>query len=116
VVTAAPTPDFSLSATPTSRTINQGQSTTYTVNIARTGGFTGGVTLSVSGLGTGQTGTFSPNPATAASSTLTVATTATAATGSRVLTITGAATGIPNKTTTVTLVVNAACTIGNCQN
>ena len=41
-----------------------------------------------------------------------MATTAAAATGSRVLTITGAATGIPNKTTTVTLVVNVACTSG----
>ena len=116
VVNAPAAGDYTLSATPTSRTINQGQSTTYTVNIARTGGFTGAVTLSVSGLGTGQTGTFSPNPASAASSTLTVATTATAATGSRVLTITGAATGLPNKTTTVTLVVNVACTNGNCQN
>jgi hypothetical protein len=116
VVNAPVAGDYTLSATPASSTISQGQSTTYTVNIARTGGFSGGVTLSVSGLGTGQTGTFSPNPATAASSTLTVATTAAAATGSRVLTITGAATGIPNKTTTVTLVVNAACTSGNCQN
>jgi subtilisin family serine protease len=116
LVVQAPTAgDFTLSATPTSRTINQGASTTYTVNITRTGGFAGGVTFSVSGLGTGQTATFSPNPATATSSTLTIATTATAATGSRVLTITGTS-GSLSRTTTVTLVVNASCTQGDCQN
>ncbi len=115
VVTAPVTGNFTLAATPTSRTINQGSSTTYTVNITRSGGFTGAVTFSVSGLGTGQTGTFSPNPATGASSTLTVATTASAATGSRTLTITGTS-GSLTRTTTVTLVVNAACTDGNCQN
>jgi hypothetical protein len=115
VVQAPGAGDYTLAATPTSQTISQGASTTYTVNITRTGGFAGAVTFSVSGLGTGQTGTFSPNPATAASSTLTVATTATAATGSRVLTITGAS-GTLSHTTTVTLVVNASCTNGNCEN
>src|SRR5436853_5160043 len=55
VVNAAAVPDFSLSATPASRTVTQGGSTTYTVNISRLGGFTGGVTLSVSGLPAGST-------------------------------------------------------------
>jgi subtilisin family serine protease len=115
VVQPPAAPNFTLSATPTSRTINQGASTTYAITITRSGGFTGSVTFSVSGLGTGQTGTYSPNPATANTSTLTVTTTATAATGSRVLTITGTS-GTLSSTTTVTLVVNATCTDGNCQN
>src|SRR5437879_488731 len=40
VVNAAPVPDFSLSATPASRTVVQGGGTTYTENISRLGGFT----------------------------------------------------------------------------
>lgn len=114
VVQAPAPPGFTLSATPASQTITQGQSTTYAVTISRTGGFSGAVTLSVSGLGSGATGTFSPNPATGTSSTLTITTTASAATGSPVLTITGTS-GSLTRTTTVTLVVNPStgCT-GEC--
>jgi subtilisin family serine protease len=100
-----PGPDFTLSASPSSQTVVQGLSTSYTVTITRTGGFTGAVTLSVSGLGAGATGTFSPNPTSGASSTLTVTTTPTAATGSFPLTITGTS-GTLTRTTSVTLVVN----------
>src|SRR3989449_5448564 len=104
---AAPAnPDFALSATPASQTVTQGGSTTYTVNISRLGGFTGGVTFSVSGLPAGATGTFNPNPATANSSTLTVTTAATTPTGSFVLTITGVS-GALSRTASVTLVVSA---------
>jgi hypothetical protein len=104
VVTAAPAGDFSLSATPTSRSIKQGTTTTYTVIITRTS-FTGGVTLSVSGLPAGTTATFSPNPGTGPSSTLTVVSAGrTTPTGTYVLTITGVS-GSLTRTTTVTLVV-----------
>src|SRR5437879_12216728 len=44
-VNAAAVPDFSLSATPASRTVTQGGSTTYTATISPPGGFTGRVTL-----------------------------------------------------------------------
>jgi len=107
VVSAAAVPDFGLSATPASQTVIRGGSTTYTANISRLGGFTGGVTFSVSGLPAGATGTFNSNPATANSSTLTVTTAATTATGSFVLTITGVS-GALSRTTSVTLLVNAA--------
>src|SRR2546428_747461 len=101
---AAPAnPDFALSAAPASRTVAQGGSTTYTANISRLGGFTGGVTFSVSGLPAGATGTFNPNPATANSSTLTVTTAGTTTTGSFGLTITGVS-GALSRTTSVTLV------------
>src|SRR5437879_5132206 len=104
---AAPAnPDFALSAAPASRTVTQGGNTTYTTNSARLGGFTGGVTFSVSGLPAGATGTFNPNPATANSSTLTVTTAATTPTGSFVLTITGVS-GALSRTASVTLVVSA---------
>src|SRR2546422_4679005 len=104
VVNAAPVPDFSLSATPASQTVIRGGSTSYTANISRLGGFTGGVTFSMSGLPAGATGTFNPNPATANSSTLAVTTAPTTATGSFVLTITGGS-GRLKRTTSVPLAV-----------
>jgi hypothetical protein len=105
VSTVPPTPDFSVSASPTSQTVIQGSSTSYTINIARVGGFSGTVSLSVSGLPSGAAGAFSPNPASGASATLTVTTTATTATGSDTLTITGTS-GSLTHTTTATLVVS----------
>jgi subtilase family serine protease len=67
--------NFSLSISPSSRTLRTPGSTTYTVTISDQNGFTGAVNLVVSGLPAGVTGTFSANPATS-SSTLTVSTTA----------------------------------------
>ena len=106
VSTVPPAPDFSLSASPTSQTVIQGASTSYTVNVARVGGFTGGVTLAISGLPSGATGTFSPDPVTGSSSSLSVTTTAAAATGSYSLTIIGTS-GSLSHTTGATLVITA---------
>ncbi|HEV7505311.1 MAG TPA: hypothetical protein VGS07_10400 [Thermoanaerobaculia bacterium] len=65
--------NFTLSITPASVTVPLlGTTATYTVAVNRTGGFTNPVTLSVTGLPSGATATFSPNPATGSSSTLTV--------------------------------------------
>lgn len=108
VVTGPVTPDFSLSASPASQTVSQGAATSYTVTITPSGGFTGAVTLTVTGLPTGATGTFSPNPATG-TSTLSVSTDLVATPpGSYVLTITGTSGGL-TRTTTVTLVVSPGC-------
>ncbi|HEX2686262.1 MAG TPA: M4 family metallopeptidase [Kofleriaceae bacterium] len=96
-------PNFSLSASPASRTVVQGTSTTYTVTETPSGGFTGSVTLAASGLPTGATAAFSPNPTTG-TSTLTVTTATTTPTGSFTITITGTS-GTLSHTTTVTLVV-----------
>jgi hypothetical protein len=104
---AAPTPDFSLSASPTSQTVTQGTSASYSVTVTRSGGFTGGVTLSMSSSPTGLTGTFNPNPETGTGSTLTVPTSSSTATGTYTITISGTGTGVPTHTTTVTLVVNS---------
>jgi hypothetical protein len=102
-----PPPDFSLSASPSSQTISQGSSTSYTVSISPTGGFSGAVTLSASNLPAGAGGTFNPNPASGASSTLSVTTSATTPTGSFGFTITGVS-GSLTRTATATLVVRAA--------
>jgi hypothetical protein len=101
VVTA---PDFTLSPSPASQTVVQGNPTSYGVTINPTNGFAGQVTLSVSGLPTGAGGSFSPNPATT-SSTLSVTTSSTTPAGSYTVTITGVS-GTLTHTTTVTLVVN----------
>src|SRR5437879_506392 len=99
-----PRPDFTLSASPSSRTVTPGGSTSYDVTISPTGGFTGSVTLSVSGLPTGVNGSFTPKPATAPS-TLAVTTSPSTPTGAYTLTITGVS-GSLTHTSTVTLVVN----------
>jgi subtilisin family serine protease len=104
VVTTPTTPNFTLSASPSSQTVTRGASTTYTVTVTRTGGFTGSVSLSLSGLPSGATGAFSPNPATGASSTLTVRTATTTPAGTYAVTITGT-NGTPTRTAAVTLVV-----------
>jgi len=99
-----PSNNFSLAATPTSRTVTQGGSTSYNVTITPTGSFSGQVTLSVSGLPSGATPSFAPNPATT-SSTLSVTTSTSTPSGTYTLTITGTS-GTLTQTTTITLVVN----------
>jgi Putative Ig domain len=100
------TPDFSLSASPTSRTVTQGSGTSYTVTVTPSGGFTGSVSLGVAGLPTtGVTSSFSPNP-TAGSSTLAVTTGSSTPTGTYPLTITGTS-GSLTHSTAATLVVAA---------
>ena len=106
VVTAPP--DFSLSATPTSRNVVAGSGATYTVGMASLNGFAGDVALSLTGLPSGVgTASFSPQViAGAGSSQLTVTTLPTAPGGTYPLTITGAAGGVTH-TVSVTLAVSA---------
>ena len=73
--------DFSLSLNPASNSTPAGQSASYTVSVTPTGGFTGGVILSCSGLPQGVACTFASATITvtgssASTSTLTVTTTA----------------------------------------
>jgi hypothetical protein len=58
-VSQAP-PDFTLTVNPASQTVNPGASTSYMATITPLNGFTGTVTLGVSGLPSGATGTFTP--------------------------------------------------------
>jgi uncharacterized membrane protein len=110
VVTSASSGDFSLSASPSSRTVTAGGSTSYTVAVASSGGFTSSVTLSVSGLPSGANATFTPNPIGGGSgnSTMNISTSSGTLVGSYTVTITGTSSS-PSRThsTTVTLVVNS---------
>ena len=99
-------PDFSMSVTPASQSVVVGNSTSYTVTITPAGGFSGQVSLSVSGLPSGASGTFSPNPATG-TSTLAVSTATTTPTGTYSLTVMGSS-GTISHSTAATLVVNGA--------
>lgn len=102
-----PNPTFSVTATPGSAAIGLASSTTYTVNVAASGGFTGPVTLSASGLPSGATASFSPaSITTSGSSTMTVTTTSGTPVGTSTVTITGTSGSITNSGT-VTLVVSA---------
>jgi len=98
-------PDFSLSVSPTSRSVRRGNTATYTVTITRSNGFNGTVTLSLTGQPSGSTVTFTPNPATGNTSTLTVTTLPTTIRNNTyTLTITGVS-GSLSHTTTASLTV-----------
>jgi galactose oxidase-like protein/PKD domain-containing protein len=98
--------DFSLTATPSSRTILPGAGTSYTATVAPVNGFTGTVAFSVTGLPSGASATFNPvSVTTSGSTTMTVSTGAATPAGTYALTIRGTS-GPRIRTVNVTLVVN----------
>src|SRR5262245_61253748 len=99
-------PNFTLSASPQSLTINRGASGVSTITVTRSGGFTSGVTLSATGLPSGVTATFNPATTTGLTSTLPLAASSTAATGSVNVTINGSGGGL-SRSATLSLTVNA---------
>jgi len=108
---------FTVSATALApASIAPGSSARSTVSVTPSGGFASAVMLSCSGLPTGATCTFATNPVTpgasAATSALTIATTAGTPNGSSTVTISGVS-GSVTETTTVTLVVAASGSGGN---
>ena len=85
------TPDYLVFATPSSRTLAPGDSTTYNISTAPSGGFAGTVALTVGGLPAGATAAFSPaNISGTGTSTLTVTLPSTVPDGETTLTIQGA--------------------------
>ena len=98
-----PSPDFSLAVAPASQTVVRGGTVSYAVSVSPSGGFSGAVTLAVTGLPAGATATFSPNP-TSTSATLSIRTSSTSKTGAFTLSISGTAGGLKH-TTTATLQV-----------
>ena len=106
-VTAPVPPAFTVSVSPTSGSLDQGQSGYVVVTTAVSGGFNSAVTLSATGLPSGVTGTFSSNPIAAPGSgtsdfTLTVS--KTAKTGTYPITI-KATSGSTTHTATLTFKV-----------
>jgi len=99
------TSGVSLSASPSSQSINAGQSGSYLINIGRTN-FSGTVDLAVSGLPAGVTAMFSADASMGNSSTLTINTSMSTPSGARTLTISGTAPGVTIAPVTVNLTVN----------
>jgi hypothetical protein len=100
--------DFTMKALPSAQTIASGGSTSYVLSAGAVNGFSGAVSLSVSGLPAGTSGAFSPSligPGT--NSTLTVATSPSTPSGGTTLTMTGTS-GALSHTTTVTLTVTGS--------
>ncbi len=103
----APSPDFSLGATPSSQTVTAGNSTTYTVTSTPSNGFAGNVSLAATPAISGVSYGFVPNPiGPSGSSTLTVSTTTSAAPGTYTLTLTGTSGSLVHSTT-VQLVISS---------
>ena len=106
-VTAAP--NFALAASPASLSIQQGNQGTSTLTTTISGGFNSAVSLSPSGMPSGTTVSFHPNPIPApgsGNSTMTITVGASTPTGTYPITVTGNGGGI-QQNTTVTLTVVA---------
>jgi Pro-kumamolisin, activation domain/FG-GAP-like repeat/Bacterial Ig-like domain (group 3)/FG-GAP repeat len=99
-------PGFNLSSSTGYLSMNEGSSATTTINVSPQWGFTGSVNLTASGLPSGVTASFSPNPSTG-NSTLTLVASKTATPGNATVTIIGAS-GSLTAWTDIYLTVNAA--------
>jgi hypothetical protein len=94
VVNAPPTGTFGISVTPSSRTVTATSSTTYAVDVSSQNGFSGVVSLSVTGLPTGGSASFSPSSVSApGSSTMTVSTSGNTPSGTYTLIVRGTSGG-----------------------
>jgi len=101
-------PDFTLSAAPTSLSVTQGSSGSTTISTSVSGGFNSAVSLSASGLPAGVTASFSPASIAApgsGNSNLTFTASSTATTGTSNVTVTATGGGVTH-TTTVALTVS----------
>src|SRR5260221_10822457 len=106
------TPDFTVSASPASLSVNQGSSGSTIVSTTVTGGFNSSVALSVSGLPSGVTASFNPASIAApgsGSSTLTFSASSTATTGTATVTVTATG-GTVTHTAAIALTINAVAT------
>jgi kumamolisin len=100
-------PSFTISASPTSVSVVQGNTGKSTITTAVAGGFNSSIALTVSGQPAGVTASLSPTSIAApgsGSSTLTMVVASTTATGTYTITVTGTGGGITN-TATVSLTV-----------
>ena len=87
-VNTTQTPGFTLATSASSVSLTQGASTTETIAVMDTGGFTGNVTLAISGLPAGVSAVFGTNPTTG-SSVLTLTASSSATPGTSNVTLTG---------------------------
>jgi subtilase family serine protease len=103
-------PTFTISASPASVSVVQGNSGTSTITTAVSGGFDSAIALSATGQPTGVTVTFNPTSIAApgsGTSTVTLAVASTTATGTYTITVSGVGGGV-TQTTTISLTVTSS--------
>jgi hypothetical protein len=106
----AQAPDFRIDVSPPSQSVTQGQTTSYAVHITGLNGFNSQVSLTIAGLPSGVSGTFSvPSSTPDYSSTLTLTLPGNSPTGSFTLSITGSGGGL-TRDANVILMVNPSQT------
>jgi hypothetical protein len=113
-VTAAP--DYTLSLSPATLTVQQGGSASTTVDITRTANFTGAVALSAAGMPAGLTVTFNPVSVTGAQSAVAVAATTAVPTGTYPVTIRATSAALADRTATLTVQVTTGTQTGGSVN
>lgn len=107
------TPDFALSASPSSVSVARSGTKTTTISTTVSGGFNSAISLSASGLPTGVTAAFSPTSIAApgsGSSTLTFTASSTATTGTSTVTINASGGGVSHSTTVALTVTSGGTT------
>jgi subtilisin family serine protease len=105
LVVSAPPPDFAIGVSPSVVSISRGRTATYTVSISSIRGFTGSVSLSLSGLPAGTSVSFKQTRvAVPGSSKMSVKTTSKTPRGTYTLTVAGMS-GVLVRTATVQLIV-----------
>jgi Pro-kumamolisin, activation domain len=112
-VSTGSTPSFTLTANPTSVTVQPGSTGTSTITAAISGGFNGAIALSSSGEPSGVTASFSPTSIPApgsGTSTMTLTVSSSAVAGTYTINVIGTGTGGVVENTTVSLTVSSAST------
>ena len=100
----SPPPDFTLTASPSKQTVVRGGSTSYTIGVSAVNGFSGSVSLTLTGLPANSSSAFSANPVSvpaANTSTLTVTTSSATKQGSYTLTVSASSGSLLHSTTVV---------------
>jgi hypothetical protein len=108
-LTVNPAPAYTLAASPTTVSIDQGGTASATLTLARTN-FSGAVSFAAQTLPTGVTATFTPTSTTGASATVQFTATTTAAAGSSTVTIRATAAGLADRTVSLPITVNPLLT------
>ena len=111
-VTAVTQPNYTF-ACPATLTVNRGANGAVTCTVTRTGGFTGSVAFTVSGLPSGVTASASPASSTGNSTVVTFTAGASATLGTANVTISAAATAFTTRTAAVALTVASGSTGGS---
>jgi hypothetical protein len=99
LITGTSTPDFSLTLSPITQSVRGGGSVGYTVTVASLNGFAGAVSLSVSGLPAGSSGSFNPPSVTPTGTSILAIRTARTPRGTFTFTVTGASGSLTHTTT-----------------